>query len=397
MSSSQRYLEKTTAVTGVGLSEVARPSEKTALALTIDASLAAIEDAGLTRDDIDGIATWPGRFDNTPGLSEVSLHEVKEALRLPVNWYMGGGEAPQHGAVISAITAIATGFARNVLIYRTVTEAQAQTPGRRASVIGAAGQRLTGWLSWLGPSNALSAAIWVALYAQRHFDRYGTTSEQLAQIALTARRNAQVNPSAIMRTPLTLDDYMTSRFISTPLRLFDCDVPVDGSTAIIISRLDAARDLRNPPLRIEAMGCALHGRFSWEQVPDLHETAAFEAARMMWNRTDLKPKDVDVAELYDGFSFLCLMWLEALGFCAKGEGGRFIEGGGRIARDGELPLNTHGGQLSQGRLHGYGQIFEAAAQLWSRAGARQVANHPRVAVCSAGGGPLGSSFLLVRD
>ncbi|MET0985478.1 MAG: thiolase family protein [Steroidobacteraceae bacterium] len=305
--------------------------------------------------------------------------------------------AARYAAALVPVAAVATGFANHVLVYRTVTEAQAQTPERRASVIGGGGTRLTGWFSYLAPSNALSASIWVAQYAQRHFDRFGTTSEQLAQIALTARSNAMLNPKAILRTPLTMEEYLASRFIATPLRLFDCDLPVDGSTAIIVSRLDAAKDLRNPPLRVEALGCALHGRYSWEQVPDLYETAAFDAARMMWNRTDLKPSDVDVAELYDGFSFLCLTWLEALGFCPPGEGGCFIEGGKRIARDGELPLNTHGGQLSQGRLHGYGQIFEAAEQLWGRAGARQVAKMPRVAVCSAGGGPLGSAFLLVRD
>jgi len=397
VSVSQRYLEKSTAITGVGLSEVARPSLKSPLCLTIDACVAAIEDAGLTRDDIDGVTTWPGLMDSSPGMSEVSIQEVKEALRLRLNWYMGGGEAPQHGSIMSAVAAVAAGFANHVLVFRTVTEAQAQTPERRASVIGVTGSRLTSWFSWLGPVNAVSASIWVAQYAQRHFEQFGTTSEQLAQIALIGRRNAQLNPQAVMRTPLTMEDYLASRFIATPLRLFDCDVPVDGSTAIIVSRLDAARDLRNPPLRVEALGCALHGRFSWEQVPDLYETAAFDAARMMWSRTDLKPSDVAVAQLYDGFSFLCLSWLEALGFCPRGEGGRFIEGGARIARDGELPLNTNGGQLSQGRLHGYGQIFEAAEQLWGRAGERQIANNPRVAVCSAGGGPVGSCFLLVRE
>jgi acetyl-CoA acetyltransferase len=397
VSVSQRYREKTTAITGVGLSEVARPSSKSALCLTIDACMAAIEDAGLTRNDIDGVTTWPGLVESSPGMSEVSIQEVKEALGLPLNWYMGTSEAPQHGAIMSAVAAVAAGFANHVLVFRTVTEAQAQTAERRASVIGAAGPRLTSWFSWLGPANAVSAAIWVAQYAQRHFERFGTTAEQLAQIALTSRRNAQLNPRAVMKAPLTMEDYLASRFIATPLRLFDCDVPVDGSTAIIVSGLEAAKDLRHPPLRVEALGCALHGRFSWEQIPDLYETAAFDSARMMWSRTDLKPRDVAVAELYDGFSFLCLLWLEALGFCPRGEGGRFIEGGVRIARGGELPVNTHGGQLSQGRLHGYGQIFEAAEQLWGRAGERQVANDPRVALCSAGGGPIGSCFLLVRE
>jgi acetyl-CoA acetyltransferase len=124
--------------------------------------------------------------------------------------------------------------------------------------------------------------------------------------------------------------------------------------------------------------------------------AARDAAAMLWSRTDLKPRDVDIAELYDGFSFLTIVWLEALGFCPKGEGGRFIEGGKRIALDGELPLNTNGGQLSAGRLHGYGFLHEACIQLRGEAGARQVARQPQVAAVGVGGGPLGGCVLLTR-
>jgi acetyl-CoA acetyltransferase len=122
-----------------------------------------------------------------------------------------------------------------------------------------------------------------------------------------------------------------------------------------------------------------------------------DAAAMLWERTDLRPGDVDVAELYDGFSFIALAWLEALGFCGRGEGGPFVEGGARIALDGALPLNTQGGQLSAGRLHGYGMLHEAVVQLRGEGGARQVPGDPRVAVAAAGGGPLGGCLLLVRD
>src|SRR5262249_19631877 len=137
---------------------------------------------------------------------------------------------------------------------------------------------------------------------------------------------AQKNPKAILRAPMTLQDYFNSRLISTPLRLFDCDIPIDGAAALIVSRLDRARDLRNPPLRVEALGSRLT-RDSWDQVDDLTKMSAWDAAAMMWSRTDLKPKDVDCAQLYDGFSILAMFWLEALGFCADGESGRFIDGG----------------------------------------------------------------------
>jgi acetyl-CoA acetyltransferase len=252
-------------------------------------------------------------------------------------------------------------------------------------------------LEYTIPFRSYSAANWIAMYAQRHFHEFGTTREQMAQIALTARRNAQDNPKAIYREPMTLDDYFAARIISTPFCLFDCDVPVDGATAVIVSTLAAARDCRKAPLRVEAVGSALHGRPSWDQFDDLTTMALRDAAAMMWRRTDVKPSDVDVAELYDGFSFIAMAWLEALGFCGKGESGPFIEGGARIARDGEIPLNTHGGQLSGGRLHGYGFLHEACVQLWGEGGARQVPGQPRVGVAAAGGGPLGGCLLLVRD
>ncbi len=140
----------------------------------------------------------------------------------------------------------------------------------------------------------------------------------------------------------------------------------------------------------------MRGRPSWDQFDDLAGMPNRDAAAQLWSRTDLKPADVDVAEIYDGFSFLTLSWLEALGFCKVGEGGSFIEGGTRIARDGELPLNTHGGQLSAGRLHGYGFLHEAVVQLRGEGGDRQVPGSPEVAVAAAGGGPTNGCLLLTR-
>ena len=145
------------------------------------------------------------------------------------------------------------------------------------------------------------------------------------------------------------------------------------------------------------MGTALRGRPSWDQFDDLTTMALRDASAMLWNRTELTHADVDVAELYDGFSFIALAWLEALGFCGKGEGGPFVDGGTRIALDGQIPLNTQGGQLSGGRLHGFGFLHEACLQLRGEAGARQVPGLPQVAVAAAGCGPLGGCLLLTRD
>jgi acetyl-CoA acetyltransferase len=397
-------LERRACLTGVGQSEVGRRLMRDPLELTLDACLAAIEDAGLTRDDIDGLATYPGAFDASPGFSGAGITEVHDALRLELNWFTGGIELPgQLGAVINACTAVATGLARHVLCFRSVWEATAQGKGGRGGIgVGGGGgggrpPRMSGQMEWSIPFRSYSAANWIGMFANRHFHEYGTTREQLAQIALNARKNAQLNPNAIYRDPMTLDDYFAARMISTPFCLYDCDVPVDGATAMIVSHVDAAKDCRRPPLRVEAVGSALRGRPSWDQFDDLATMALRDAGAMLWERTDLRPADVDVAELYDGFSFITMAWLEALGFCGKGESGPFIEGGARIARDGEIPLNTHGGQLSAGRLHGFGFLHEACVQLWGEAGERQVAGGPEVAVAAAGGGPLGGCLLLTRS
>jgi acetyl-CoA acetyltransferase len=390
-------LEKHVCISGIGQSEIGRPSARSALALTADACLQAINDAGLPVEAIDGLSTWPGRTDTDIGFGPVGVGDVKEALGLKLNWFSGGKEgAAQLGGVFNAIAAVAAGFARHVLVFRTVHEATTRRHTGNATALGARDVP-DARFQWQLPFGAMSAANWSAIYAQRHFHQYGTTREQLAQIALTCRANAALNPKAVFRTKLSMEDYLGARMISTPLCLFDCDVPVDASTAIVFSHGDAAGDLRYPRIMIEAIGSALHGRDSWDQRDDLTTMAAFDAARMMWARTDLTCTDIDLAQLYDGFSILTLLWLEALGFCGKGESGAYVEGGTRIARDGTLPLNTSGGQLSEGRVHGYGFIHEACLQMRGMAGLHQLPRVPRTAVIGVGGGPLGGCMLLRTD
>ena len=236
------------------------------------------------------------------------------------------------------------------------------------------------------------------MFAQRHFHEYGTTKEQMAWIALNARKNAELNPNAIYRDPMSIDDYMNARMISTPFCLYDCDVPCDGATAVIVSRRERAKDMRNTPLRVEAVGLADRGPPVVGPVRrPVGDAEPRRAAQQLWSRTDLKPSDVQMAQLYDGFSWLTMSWLEALGLCGVGESGPFVEGGERIARDGELPLNTHGGQLSAGRLHGYGFLHEGATQMWGQGGDRQIATPPEIGVIGAGGGNTCGCLLLVRE
>jgi len=260
--------------------------------------------------------------------------------------------------------------------------------------------RFDGFMQWTLPFGAVSAANWLALVAQRRFHEFGLTREQMGQIAINNRRNAGLNPKAIYADPMSMEDYLAARMITTPLCLFDCDAPCDGSTALIVSHRDVAGDLDHPAVQINAVGTALRGRPSWDQFDDMTTMAARDAGEAVWKRTELRPTDVDTAQLYDGFSILAIVWLEALGFCGRGESGAFIEGGANIARDGVLPLNTAGGQLSGGRLHGFGLIHEACLQLRGEAGARQVVRaggrNPEVAAVANGGGPIAGTMLLTR-
>lgn len=383
-------------ISGVGKSAIGRPLDRSPLDLTLDAVLSALDNAGLEPKDIDGIATWPGYQKEPAGFSQVSIADIKESLRLELDWYCGGIEqSGQFAAIANASAAVSTGLATHVIVFRTVAEASAQAAMRKSPPKMTAPPKADSRYQWQLPFDALSTVNWVALYAQRHFHDYGTTREQLAQIALNARRNATLNPDAIFRDPLSMDDYLEARMISTPLCLYDCDTVADASTAIVVSAATATNGLRNKPLRIESVGTALHDRDSWDQFEDLASVAAMKsAADMMWSKTNLQPSDVDIAELYDGFSFFTLAWLEALNFCGKGESGAFVEGGQRIARDGSLPLNTDGGQLAAGKRHGFGFLHEACIQLWGEAGEHQLGSSPEVAVVAVGGGPQSTCLLL---
>ncbi len=391
------YAEKNTAITGVGQSKVSRGSPDTALRLTVDACMEAIRDAGLTRADIDGVATWPGDRGDESGFSPVGCAGIQDALRLKVKWYAGGGEAPgQYGAVFNAIGAISAGLCRNVLIFRTMYEATARKAAFANSLL-KPGQRQGGGFAWFSPYWNYAAALQQSLFFNKYAHNSGIKAEQIAQISINQRRNASLNPAAIYRTPITLDDYMNSQRIAGPLRIYDCDVPIDGATAIIVSRMDVAKDCPHPPVRIEAVGSSMEYRNSWTQLDALPTQAQPKVAEMMWSRTDLKPADVDMAQLYDGFSFHTINWLENFGFCGLYEAKDFIEGGKRIALEGELPVNTGGGALSAGRLHAYGAVHEACTQLWGRGGDRQVKKELHVVATSTAGGPLAGAMLLVKD
>jgi len=388
-------LERRAILSGVGQSQIGRRLFRTDLDLTCEAALAAIADAGLTTDDIDGLACYPGPMGaGAPGFAGPGTPEVQDALGLQLGWHGSGGEGPaQVAPVMLAALAVAAGLCRHALVYRTVTEATAAANTGRLG-IGAGSRTVSGFAQWVIPFGAMSAANWLALHAVRHMHEFGTRREHLGEIALAGRAHAALNPAAVYREPLTMDDYLGARMITWPFGLYDCDVPVDGSTAVVVSRADVARDLPHPAVRIHAIGTAIRGRPVWDQWEDLTTMAARDAAANMWARSDLGPDDVDTIQLYDGFSWLTLAWIEALGFCKRGEAGPFVEGG-RVRLGGALPLNTWGGQLSGGRLHGFGFLAEGIRQVRGTCGERQVRDC-EVAVVAAGGGPIAGCLLLTR-
>ncbi len=384
------------AITGVGMSDIGRNTGRPAMYHLAEAVDRALARAGLTRADIDGICTYPGKAENSPGMSPLGTGEVRGALGLQTRWHSALPDGPaQMAPIMVAAMAVMTGQARHVLCFRTLTESSSQSAGRRASIAGAGKAQIGGWLSWLVPVGAMSASNWAGWMAMRYFHEFGMTREHLGMIATGQRAFALKNPAAVMQKPLSMEEYLAARRISEPLCLFDCDVPIDGAAVVIVSAADAARDCRQPPLRIEALGSALRSTETWDQRADLTTMGARDAAADLWARTDFRPHDVDVLALYDGFSIFVPLWLEALGFCGHGEAKDFITEG-HIGPGGRFPVNTGGGQLSGGRLHGFGLLHEACLQLWGEAHGRQVRD-ARTAVCGMGGGFIAGAMLLNRD
>ncbi|CAM3010891.1 acetyl-CoA acetyltransferase [Mycobacterium intermedium] len=391
------YFEKDAILSGIGISRIGRRTGIPGLELTMEAVRAAIDDAGLVAADIDGIAT----LGDTPA-ADVNAELKIEAADCGAGFGTGGLLSP----VMSACRAVAERRVRHVVVYRTIQmlggtilqqESKSPPPlarmfetpkGEPKPAVGAMDD-----ITDLVAAHAYSAANWLALNCRRHMELYGTTKEQLGWIALNGRRNAALNPRAVYREPMTMADYLSARPVSTPFGLLDCDVPIDGSIAVVVSHAEYARDCPHRAVRVEALGGS-DGSGGWYHRADYPKMAMSDAATEMWSRTDLKPADLQVAQLYDGFTFLTLAWLEALGVCADGESGPFVEGGTRIARDGALPLNTYGGQLSAGRMHGYWALHEGCLQLRGDAGERQVSQRPEVGVVSVGGGPVAGCMLL---
>jgi acetyl-CoA acetyltransferase/uncharacterized OB-fold protein len=384
-----RRFERRAVFSGIGRSRFGRRLDEPIDQLTLTACRAAIADAGLGPADIDGVCAYPGAV---AGHHRVGVEAIARRLGIEANWWRGAHEVPgQTGVVIAAMLAVAAGLCRHVLCWTAVG-----TDLRPGLYSDSRTGRVSGEPSWQAPFGSLSPANWVALVASQYFDCYGVEQDVLGWVAMAARRHAASNPDALYREPLDLAAYRASRPVSTPLRVFDCDVPCDGAIAMVVSAVGTAADLRQPAVRIDAVGTQLTERQSWDQGTLTHQQNVFGPASQLWSRASVSRDDVDLANLYDGFTFNVLCWLEALGFCGLGEASDFLASGTRIGPGGELPINPHGGQLTSGRSNGFGQLFEAVVQLRGQAGDRQVPG-AQVALVSSGGGIPANCMILTAD
>lgn len=380
-------------ISGIGQSDIGRRLGRDPLHLTADACIAAVEDAGLTLADIDGLTTYPGASSAGKGFSGAGLRELHDALGIRPSWVAGGVEYPgQLGAVVDAMLAVAGGLANHVLCWRSIWEGTAQGAGRRRGYGVSAGGRASGQLGWQLPYGA-SAANLAGLQIRARMERFGLTREQLGHVAVVQRAHAKHNPKAIYTEPLDLDQYLDARMVSDPLCMYDCDIACDGATAFVVSRAEHAAALDHPAVVVEALDCAHHDRFLWETGEDI--TRISSRSMTVWDRTDFTVADVDYASLYDGFSVFVLCWLEDFGFCAVGESGDYVTDARRISLGGTLPINTAGGQLSGGRLHGFGHLHEACLQVRGEAGSRQV-DRAALAAVGVGAANSGTTAMLLR-
>ena len=353
------------AITGIGETEYSKNSGKSVAALQMEASLKAIADAGLKPTDIDGVIPY--------GNMEMVAEDFIPNLGLPDLRYsavtpLGGASAV--AAIQAAVSAVASGIANNVLIPIGRNGSSGQRIGARAGEMPQF--RLIGEFEM--PQGNIAPPQLYAHMARRHMELYGTKSEQLAEIAVSTRANAILNDNAVMTKPMTIEDHQNSRIISDPLRLFDCCLESDGAAAVIVSGSDRAKDLAQKPIYIMGVGEGHPDSPSTiTQRPDITTLGTAKAAPRAFGMAGVSHKDIDVAEIYDCFTYIVMCQLEDLGFCKKGEGGDFVSNG-RIARGGELPINTHGGLLSQSHIVGMNHVCELVKQLRGSAGKAQVAN-----------------------
>jgi acetyl-CoA acetyltransferase len=395
-------LKDQTAIVGVGATPYYRRGEsapQTPMELAGKAVIAALGDAGLTVDDLDGFALYSMGFDTSLFAQWLGVPDVKFTAMLTGG---GGGAA---GSVGLAAAAIVAGIADCVVSVMTLQQAGNRfgasfaPRGSAPAAVYSAPPSPEG--NFVQPSGLMAPGQMFAVLAQRHMHLYGTTRDHLCEVALSTRANAIRRPTALMREPLTREQYFAARMISDPLCLYDFCLECDGAVAVVTTSSERARDLRHPPAYVAASAHGGHGRWgqaiTWMGMPDdeFASSGHRPVARRLYEMADLGPESVDVALLYDHFTPMVIMQLEDYGFCAVGEGGPFVAEGNIRWPDGRLPVNTHGGNLSEAYIIGMTHVMEAVEQLRGSA-VNQVVD-AEVALVTGGPASLPVSSLLLHN
>jgi acetyl-CoA acetyltransferase len=354
--------------------------------MAVEAVRGAVDDAGLDIHDLDGVVCYG--MNDTATARAMAYAAGVEDLCWAVD-LSGGGNVVVTAIQIAAM-AVSSQTCKAVVVCRSLN-------GRSGTRFGQPGALPTdGAAQFHGPHGYGLPAQLMAMWARRHQYTYGSTCEDLGAIAITQRHHALRNPFAIARTPLTLDHYLAGRWINEPLRVYDCAYEVDGACAVLVTSAQAARGMRQPPVRI-APGANdwTHSGGSWEQWPDLTEMFSAKVASRLWLASGLVPDDVDIACIYDCFTYTVMAALEDFGFAPKGAVGDFFRDG-RATYGGDVVVNPHGGLLSEGYLHGLNHHVEAVVQLRGGAGERQV-DGAEVALVTGGSGPFGGAVAYTVD
>ena len=379
-------LSGATAIAGVGATEFSKDSGRSELQLALEASLAALADAGIAPEEVDGLVTF--ELDTSPQTDMIRNLGLGDVTFLSLTPFGGGGACTvvQHAAL-----AVATGVAKTVLCYRAFNERSGQRfgTGQVHKVKSVPTTQDINW-GWNAPHGLMTPAGLVAIPARRYLHDYGATTEDFGRVSVLARAHAATNPRAwFYGKPITLEDHQASRWIVDPLRLLDCCQESDGGVALVVTSADRARDLKPKPALIKAAaqgsarGQDVMTSWTRPEIAGLPEMGL--VGDQLWSQSGLTRDDMDAIILYDHFTPYVLTQLEALGFCKPGEAGALLASGA-LALDGRWPLNPHGGLLGEGYIHGVNGIMEAVRQVRGEA-ANQISGARNVIVTAGTGVP----------